>query len=135
MLIIHSNRLATRAWHCVRGQHFNSHLPRRSRLGAPRSPGPQSVQGFLHDVLGSSWQDFVPPSWTAPSFDWSILGGFGEGASVTRGSTKEFNGGAACKPALAIERFSSVRPRREELQRRSRLGAQLQWVLLLAPTP
>ncbi|KAL4442718.1 hypothetical protein ABPG77_006712 [Micractinium sp. CCAP 211/92] len=44
--------------------------------------GLQSVQGFLHDVLGSSWQDFVPSSWTAPSFDWSMLGEFDYSSSM-----------------------------------------------------
>lgn len=33
-------------------------------------------------MLGSSWQDFVPSSWTLPTFDWSMLGEFGESAPL-----------------------------------------------------
>ncbi|KAL4424247.1 hypothetical protein ABPG75_001548 [Micractinium tetrahymenae] len=44
--------------------------------------GLQSVQSFFHDMLGSSWQDFVPSSWTAPSFDWSMLGEFEYSSSL-----------------------------------------------------
>ncbi|KAL4424255.1 hypothetical protein ABPG75_001556 [Micractinium tetrahymenae] len=36
----------------------------------------QNVQGFMHDMLGANWTDFMPASWASPSFDWSNLGDF-----------------------------------------------------------
>ena len=45
---------------------------------SPLSPALQNVQSFLSNMMGGSWQDFVPDSWALPSFDWSKMGEFGE---------------------------------------------------------
>ena len=39
--------------------------------------GMESFQGFLSDMLGGSWKDFVPTNWTLPNFTWDSLGSFG----------------------------------------------------------
>lgn len=56
---------------------------RSTRIAGLPAPPPaaalQNVQGFMHDMMGANWTDFLPASWASPSFDWSRLGDFGEG--------------------------------------------------------
>ena len=64
-------------------------------LPSPLSPALQNVQSFLSDMMGGSWQDFVPDSWAPPSFDWSKMGEFGEWGflALCGGSGLELPGG------------------------------------------
>ena len=53
-------------------------LPPSPPFPPPLSVALQNVQSFLSNMMGASWQDFVPDSWALPSFDWSKMGEFGE---------------------------------------------------------